>query len=604
MAYCAILAFYTQDKGQLDRIYRTSRLYNEKWNRRGKYTLDKAINELTEVYRGAATEEEISPVDEISIDELKVLIQKQHEDNRIPDLTKLLPEDHFLNIFPSWMSGLTDTYYEYQVCGAFWELSAVTQGKVKIELKQGTIKPNVWFFLVGRSTTSRKTTAVNNASSIWAAVTNEILNNNDFSFEGYLEALSEKSVNNFVRDEAAGLLSKYKQKFNNGIFDAECTLFDGKSYSKRLSKSGKKDYNFEIRDPFITHFYATTPDRLQGSLDLEDFASGYGIRFLYAYPTYSKPRKDIDIQDEEDAEKWGEVVTRLKMLYNYFNKRDCFNFTITREALTTYNSIAAELEAITDSILDGLLDSAAGRAQDYILKLAMLIEIGKSTPSFEITEDSIELASLLVINFFLPCFTTIRDLLYEDVKHNLIEKMLKIFRNKNGVCTKSELITLGHFLKWERDDALGALLECEAVEEKRLADTKQVVYVLKNDNKPKIEIDSLSEKFQNLEFKSFSKFSRFSPLSNLAQDKKHSAKYAKNEQMKLIDNEKSFLMTRSNYDTSSCLIAKSAKNAKFAKSDCEDPNKCDSEENLQDSALSSNVVSEEKGFRILKEEGF
>jgi hypothetical protein len=299
---------------------------------------------------------------------------------------------------------------------------------------------------------------------------------------------------------------------------------------------------------------------------LEDFASGYGLRFLYAYPTYPKPRKDIGTKDNEDVQKWSEVVTRLKLLHNHFKGlKNSINFTITSEALSTYNSIAGELETVTDHILDGLLDSAAGRAQDYILKLAMLIEIGKKEPSFEITQESIELASLLVINFFLPCFTTIRDLLYEDVKHNLIEKMLKIFRNKNGVCTRSELITLGHFLRSERDSALDALLECGAVEERRRTETKKVIYILKNDNKPKIEINSLAERFKNLEFKSFSKFSKFSTLNSLTQDTNTSAKFAKNENLESVDRKKTFSRVVKNNPPIICLNAKCAKDAKNAK---------------------------------------
>jgi hypothetical protein len=546
--------------------------------------------------------ESVDDIAEINAEELKELIQKQHDDNRIPDLSKLLPEDHFLNLYPSWMSGLTDTYYEFQICGAFWELSAATQGKVKIELKQGTIKPNVWFMLIGRSTTSRKSTAVNNTSSVWAAVSEEILNNDDFSLEGYLEALSRDPVSNFIRDEAAGLFAKYKQKYNDGIFDAECTLFDGKNYKKTLASKGKKDpQTFEIIDPFITHFYATTPDRLQGSLTLDDFASGYGIRFLYAYPSYPKARKDIDLEDEEDTKKWGEVVTRLRTMYNNFKKVDYINFKITQEALSTYNSIVAELENITDNISDGLLDSAAGRAQDYILKLAMLIEIGKTEQSFEITEESVQLASLLVINFFLPCFTSIRDLLFEDVKHNMIEKMLKIFRNKNGTCTKSELITLGHFLKSERDSALEALQECGAVEEKIIAETKQHIYILKNDNKPKIKIDSLAERFQNLEFKSVS---RFSKLSSLTPDKECSAKFAKNDQIKSKDNGKSFSQVVKNRIVGSCLIAKNAKDAKDAKFDDENQYECDYGENIQDLSFNSVVVTDKEAAKWLEESGF
>jgi len=147
-AYCSLLSFYTEKREQIDKMLRATALYDKKWDRRGKYTLDKVLNGVTEVYRGTATEsinqrEEREEVEEISAAELTELILKQHDDNRIPDLSKLLPDDHFLNIFPSWMSRLTDTYYEFQVCGAFWALSAATQGKVKLVLKQGTIKPNV-----------------------------------------------------------------------------------------------------------------------------------------------------------------------------------------------------------------------------------------------------------------------------------------------------------------------------------------------------------------------------------------------------------------------------------------------------------------------------
>jgi|GEM_PF-1529892 hypothetical protein len=588
--------------------YRKGDFWNKLTLEGKKEIISETLDEIPEIQTESVDKlfnnqlESVGNIAEINAEELKELIQKQHDDNRIPDLSKLLPDNHFLNLYPSWMSGLTDTYYEFQICVALWERSAATQGKVKIELKQGTIKPNVWFMLIGRSTTSRKSTAVNKTSSIWAAVSEKILDNDDFSLEGYLEALSRDPISNFIRDEAAGLFAKYKQKYNDGIFDAECTLFDGKNYKKTLASKGKKDpQTFEIIGPFITHFYATTPDRLQGSLALDDFASGYGIRFLYAYPSYPKARKDIDLEDEEDAKKWGEVVTRLRTLYNNFKKVDSINFKITQEALSAYNSIVTELENITDNISDGLLDSAAGRAQDYILKLAMLIEIEKTEQSFEITEESVQLASLLVINFFLPCFASIRDLLFEDVKHNIIEKMLKIFRNKNGTCTKSELITLGYFLKSERDSALEALQECGAVEEKIIAETHKHIYILKNDNKPKIKIDSLAERFQNLEFKSFS---RFSKLSSLTQDKEQSAKFANNEQIELNDSEKSFSHVVKNRVVGSCIIAKNAKNAKSTKFDDENQNECDSGENIQDLSFNSVVVTDEEAAKWLEEGGF
>jgi putative DNA primase/helicase len=54
LALVGILAFYTQDEDQLDRLFSRSALYRpEKWGKRSDYrrlTLDKALDGLTETY--------------------------------------------------------------------------------------------------------------------------------------------------------------------------------------------------------------------------------------------------------------------------------------------------------------------------------------------------------------------------------------------------------------------------------------------------------------------------------------------------------------------------------------------------------------------------
>jgi hypothetical protein len=52
-ALVSLLAFYTQDEGQLDSLYRRSGLCREKWLRRPDYrrrTIEKALSNLTEAY--------------------------------------------------------------------------------------------------------------------------------------------------------------------------------------------------------------------------------------------------------------------------------------------------------------------------------------------------------------------------------------------------------------------------------------------------------------------------------------------------------------------------------------------------------------------------
>ena len=52
LSLCSKMAFYTQDKKQLNKLFCGSELYREKWNREdyGAKTLEKAISGLTEVY--------------------------------------------------------------------------------------------------------------------------------------------------------------------------------------------------------------------------------------------------------------------------------------------------------------------------------------------------------------------------------------------------------------------------------------------------------------------------------------------------------------------------------------------------------------------------
>ena len=52
-ALVSLLAFYTQDEGQLDSLYRRSGLCREKWLKRSGYrrsTIEKALSGLTETY--------------------------------------------------------------------------------------------------------------------------------------------------------------------------------------------------------------------------------------------------------------------------------------------------------------------------------------------------------------------------------------------------------------------------------------------------------------------------------------------------------------------------------------------------------------------------
>lgn len=498
-------------------------------------------------------EESRSTLEEISEADLKRLKEDKNT-RKIPNLINILPPEHFINKVTTWMEGLSDTYYEYRVCSALWLLSAIVQGKPCLSLKQGDIKPNLFLMLFGQSTKSRKSTAIKKIRNIYEVATDIDLFNDEPTIEGYLEMLSKNPIQNFLLDEASGLLAKYHKKYNEGIFDMECKIYDCDGVRKiKASGQNKDPKEFSIKNPYVTHLYATTPDKYSSVMTMEDYLCGYGYRFMYAFPTYAKDRKDIELEDNEDTEAWSRVIATTKKLHKKYSEMQDFKFTITKEALKLYNVIGRELEDASERLNNESIDSAVGRSQEHILKIAMLLEIGKEEPSHEISEGSIALATTLVINFFLPSFTQIMDRILSDVQTNKIEKAIAVIRKMGGSCTRSTLVQNGHFIKKECDEIVEAMVFGNILEEKQITGTKKIVYILTSEATTlKIQSTSLTDKISEL--------SNLSNLSTLAQDINYPAKIAK-----IVKNDEKQTQNAACEVGSYCYSAKIAKIAKMAK---------------------------------------
>lgn len=493
LALCSMLSFYTQSIDQIDNLVRQSKLYRPKWDRDDyrNYTINEAINGLTAIYKKEQLEE-------ISLTDLKNM-KLDSNDRRMPNLMDILPQGHFINIVTGWMSGLSDTYYEYQVSAALWLLSDLIQGKGSLKLKQGTIRPNLYFILLGQSSKSRKSTAVKKIKNIRESATDSDLYNDEPTIEGYLEMLAKEPIQSFVCDEVSGLLAKFHKRYNDGIFDLDCKIYDGDS-ARKIMASGRNSTvkEFIVKDPYVTHLYATTPDKFVSVMTLEDFLCGWGYRFLYAFPTYTKKRMDIEEEDNENIEAWGKTMEATRGLYLKFHSQDHFNFTISNDALNVYNEICREFEDTAETMQNESLDSAIARAEDNILKIAMLLEIGKRELSFEITQESIKVASSLIYNFYLPSFMQIMDRIMSDIKNNKIEKAISIIRKSGGSCTIRKLSQNGHFYKKEAEELIDSMVWNGILSEVKIKETGVTQYILNTErNSFKVNSTGLTDLFTN-----------------------------------------------------------------------------------------------------------
>ncbi|KGK98960.1 hypothetical protein LI82_02650 [Methanococcoides methylutens] len=404
-------------------------------------------------------------------------------DLRMPDLSKILPADHFINVYTRWVKGLTDAYYEYNVCSALWLLAAWYDGKIVLKTKQGTIKANIFVQILGKSTTSRKSTAVKKCREIYERVTGTKLTDDAQSVEGLIESLALNSHQNLISDESSGLMAKYHKKYNEGIFDELCKYYDGVGTKKILSgsKTGGPT-EFTVTDPYINSYYATTTRRYCNVMNIMDFECGYGYRTLYAVPTYQKPYMDIDMETDEDVNNQAVVIKHGNAIYQILNNLGTTEMAFNDDALALYQSTTRKWETEADKFENDIYSSALGRASDYVLKIAMLIEIGKTPISDTITKKSIEVAINLVGTYFLPSCIYVIERLEEDEKFNQIEKVLKKLRDKGGSCGHSYLLRAVKIKSNDFSEVIETLIESETIKKYVSEETGAQSYLLINDD--------------------------------------------------------------------------------------------------------------------------
>lgn len=426
-------------------------------------------------------------------------IRDRKETLRDRRLNLNLPDNHFVSKYIKWMKGLTDGYVEYQAVSALWVISSFCHYGVKIELKQETVRPNICSIFLGKSTVSRKTTIVNKARLIHESVTGDRLPNEDFSIEGYLESLAMNPRHNHVRDEVAGFIAKMHKQYNEGFNELDCAIYDGQDFRKVLASKGNKEPKvFEIKNPYVTKLYATTPQNYCRYTEIEDFLCGKEFRTMFVYPTYSKPRMALTVATEEDDKNWIKVLERAKAIYNFLNRgfipelnfKPEINFTFGEGALEYYSEITSKLEIEADKIDNEMLSSAVGRSQIHILKLAMLIELGHENISTIISKESIEIAANAVTSYFIPTLMDVVSQIQEDIKTNNVEKVISVIRRHGGAVKHTKALHDSKLKKNEFKEVIETLKESKTIEEVIENDSKARVYIL-TDKRDSLNLSTL-----------------------------------------------------------------------------------------------------------------
>src|SRR6266480_4078703 len=184
----------------------------------------------------------------------------------------------FVEKYITWASRLTDAAVQYHQSGAFMILSSLLSGNVKLHTNFGSIIPNLWFMLLGNTTLTRKTTAMNIAMKLLYEIDEQYLLATDSSPEGILVGMRDRpgQPSIFLRDEFAGLLEIIAHKdYMAGFAEQLTKLYDGEPLKRLLRKE-----TIEIRDPVFLMYVGGPKSKTQMILTEDLVVGGFLPRFV------------------------------------------------------------------------------------------------------------------------------------------------------------------------------------------------------------------------------------------------------------------------------------------------------------------------------------
>lgn len=190
-----------------------------------------------------------------------------------------LPHDTFIDRYAAWATESTDAVPVYHELSAAIVLSAILSGGIRIEVKYGTLVPNLWGLVLGESTLTRKTTAMQLAMAMLHDVDSDALMTNDGTAEGLLQSLSNRPgrTSIFYKDEVSGFFDAINNKrYLAGVPEILTHLYDSpKRYVRSLSKT-----EIVVQSPVLIFFGGGVSERTYINLTDEYVISGFLPRFL------------------------------------------------------------------------------------------------------------------------------------------------------------------------------------------------------------------------------------------------------------------------------------------------------------------------------------
>lgn len=184
--------------------------------------------------------------------------------------------------YMDWATSVTDAVPDYHELCCTMNMSILMSTTLRLPTQNARIVPNLWGLVIGESTLTRKSTAVDMALDYIYEIDKTFIVASDASPEGLMNILSTrpKMVSVFHRDEVTGFFDAINRKeYLASMPEILTKMYDVPKYMPRTLR--KETYI--VSEPIFIFFGGGVPDRLYSIVDEQYWLSGFMPRFLSVY---------------------------------------------------------------------------------------------------------------------------------------------------------------------------------------------------------------------------------------------------------------------------------------------------------------------------------
>lgn len=391
-----------------------------------------------------------------------------------PRLTFHLEESNFITRYVNLMKQRTDAYEEYHFAGALTILSALAQKAVEMTMCHGTIYTNFFLFLIGLSSVSKKTTAIN--------FTSDTLDHdnvipykfyNSCTPEGIIDGMTQTPRTFMLVDEASGFLNDMNKKgYMSSMREKLCALYECQTFSHKLRKE-----ILVVKDPYLTALWGTTPDSFEKSANVENLTSGLFYRYLWFFPDYQKETRPMKPSTPEIERARVTLKNEIGNLWEFYKSHadNPIKFHMTEELYNKFNDWIIKRSQEIQQTKNEMHASLFGRLQIYVLKLAMVFEMGSvdfdvraDAGEATISEEHLLEAIRLVDEYFLPMGMIICRIVEESAENNVFHRIIKALEHHGNIIQRDALARATRIKSKELDEYIRTMIDDMDILEERI----------------------------------------------------------------------------------------------------------------------------------------